>query len=66
MARTPTKTRSRTRKSGSLLEVRSMVAMLKSLYNPAQLREIVAGLGLPADDLAGSYCNVSQSNSQKK
>jgi hypothetical protein len=54
MAQTPTKTRSRTRKSGSLLEVKSMVGMLKSLYSPAQLREIVAGLGLPADDPAGS------------
>lgn len=54
MARTPTKTRSRTRTNSSLLEVKSMVAMLKSLYSPAQLREIVAGLGLPADDPAGS------------
>ncbi len=62
--RKPTKRRGRA--GGSLPDIKGMIAMLKSLYSPAQLREIVDGLGLPVDDHAGSGCNFSQNDGRKE
>jgi hypothetical protein len=58
MPRKPTTrtTKSKTRKTGSLPDIKGMVGILKSLYSPAQLREIVAGLGLAAEQTC-SDCN---------
>jgi hypothetical protein len=51
MTRKPTTktTKSKTRQSASLPDIKGMVDILKSLYSPSQLGEIVAGLGLAAE-----------------
>jgi hypothetical protein len=64
MIKTPKK--SRIRDKTSLPDVRGMIHILKSLYGPSQLREIVAGLGLPAEKQACSGCNGSLNNGQEE
>jgi hypothetical protein len=53
-----TKNRPGLRASVSLPDIKGMVGILKSLYSPSQLREIVAGLGLAAEQTC-SDCNRS-------
>jgi hypothetical protein len=63
MARILKKTRSRTGKTWSLQDIKGMVQMLKSLYSPTQLREIVDGLNLPA---AEHTCSGTRHNNEKE
>ena len=58
--------KSRIREKTSLPDVRGMIHILKSLYSPFQLREIIAGLGLPAEKQVCSACNCSLNNGQEE
>lgn len=57
----------KTKGAGGIPDVKEMIKILKSLYSPDKLREIVAGLGLPADNQTDcSGCNCKCENKEEK
>jgi hypothetical protein len=63
----PRKTRkSSIRKKTALPDAKGMIATLKAVYGPSQLREIAAGLGLEKCNPACSGCKYSQDSSREE